>query len=160
MSVPANCASTGKAARGWPNPPSTRDPIGTFRRGCHSRGVSERNAITQGPAGAVFKQLSIGRCRRPTADVLHFAGFEIVVIETLRADFFLNALLLGRVVILDHLYPPPDDRLSSVVSEICVELKAAIALLFRLFRLTIEVWHLIEARSWRCATSIADTDLT
>jgi hypothetical protein len=38
-----------------------------------------------------------------TADALHFAGFEIVVIETLWKGFFLSALLLGRVVILDHL---------------------------------------------------------
>jgi hypothetical protein len=41
---------------------------------------------------------------RPAADALHFAGFELLVIETHRVDFFLSALFLKRVVILDHFF--------------------------------------------------------
>lgn len=46
----------------------------------------------------------------PTADAFHFDGFELFVIKTHRVGFFLSALFLGRVVILDHLRSPSDDR--------------------------------------------------
>jgi hypothetical protein len=40
----------------------------------------------------------------PSADTLHFAGFELGVIETHWVGFFLSALFLGRAVVLDHVF--------------------------------------------------------
>ena len=40
----------------------------------------------------------------PTADALHFAGFEVFVIEAHWKGFSLSALFLRCVVILDHLH--------------------------------------------------------